>query len=185
MKTISFLAALLLAVSIGSAGAQVSPGDGVYRFTMKNNDGEEVSLADYAGHVVLIVNTASKCGYTPQYASLEKLYRRYAENGLRILAFPANNFGAQEPGTDEQIREFCTTNYDVTFHLFSKISVKGDDIHPMYAYLTKDSPFPGEIRWNFTKFLVDQKGEVVARYETKTDPLDESVVTRIEAMLNE
>ena len=152
---------------------------------MKNIDGKDVALSDYGGKVLLIVNTASKCGYTPQYGPLEELYNRYRDRGLRILAFPANNFGAQEPGTDKEIKEFCTSTYDVTFDLFSKISVKGEDMHPLYAWLTKDSPFPGEIRWNFTKFLVDAGGHVVARFETKTDPLADTVIEQIEELLND
>lgn len=187
MKIITTLMtlALLLTASSVALRAQGQDAAGVHAFTMATIDGEEVALSDYAGNVLLIVNTASKCGFTPQYESLEELYRRYSERGLRILAFPANNFGAQEPGTNEQIKEFCTTNYDVTFDLFSKISVKGEDMHPLYAFLTKESPFPGDIRWNFTKFLVDAKGQVVARFETKTDPLADPVVEKIEGMLNE
>lgn len=181
--TLMALALLLFAACPDTVRAQEA--GGVHAFTMKTIDGEDVSLSDYAGDVLLLVNTASKCGFTPQYASLEELYGRYRDRGLRILAFPANNFGAQEPGTNEEIKEFCTSTYNVTFDLFEKISVKGEDIHPLYAWLTKDSPFPGEIRWNFTKFLVDAKGQVVARFETKTDPLADPVIEQIEGLLNE
>jgi glutathione peroxidase len=146
-------------------------------------DGTEKPLRDYDGQVLLLVNTASKCGFTPQYSSLEKLYRKYRDEGFTILAFPANNFGAQEPGTDAQIKEFCSTNYDVTFDLFSKISVKGDDIHPLYAYLTSLPEVGGEIQWNFTKFLVDRDGTVISRFNTRVDPLDESVTTALEKAL--
>lgn len=185
MKATFLLGALLLFITVLPAHGQDAAHSGVHRFTMTNIDGADVPLSDFAGKVLLVVNTASKCGYTPQYASLEKLYQRFAERGLRVLAFPANNFGAQEPGSNEEIKTFCSTNYDVTFDLFSKISVKGDDIHPLYAYLTGESPFKGDIRWNFTKFLVDGKGQVVARFETKTDPMDEKVVSQIESLLNE
>jgi glutathione peroxidase len=186
MKSTFILGILLFSIiAIAPMQAQNAAESGVHQFTMKNIDGTDVPLSDYAGKIVLIVNTASKCGYTPQYASLEKLYQRFAERGLRILAFPANNFGAQEPGSNEEIKEFCSTTYDVTFDMFSKISVKGDDIHPLYAYLTGETSFNGDIRWNFAKFLVDGKGQVVARYGTKTDPMDETVVSQIESMLNE
>lgn len=183
--TLTLTAFVVLLLAAFPHGLRAQDADGVHAFTMKSIDGEDVALSAYAGKVLLVVNTASKCGFTPQYASLEELYSRYRESGLRILAFPANNFGAQEPGTNEQIKEFCTANYDVTFDLFEKISVKGEDIDPLYAWLTKETPFPGDIRWNFTKFLVDAEGQVVARFETKTDPLDEKVIEKIEGLLNE
>jgi glutathione peroxidase len=158
---------------------------GVLSFTLRSIDGKDVPLSEYAGKVMLIVNTASKCGYTPQYAALEKLYLRFKERGLRILAFPANNFGAQEPGSNAEIKEFCNTNYDITFDLFEKIDVKGNDIHPLYRYLTTETGFQDDIKWNFTKFLVSRKGEVVARFGTKVDPLADDVVSRIMERLNE
>ncbi|MDX9757775.1 MAG: glutathione peroxidase [Bacteroidota bacterium] len=184
MKTLLALCMIVI-TPLMIAHAQDQAASRLYEFTMQDIDGQDVSLGTHAGKVVLLVNTASKCGYTPQYASLEELSRRYADRGLRVLAFPANNFGAQEPGSNEQIKEFCATTYDVTFPLFAKISVKGDDIHPLYAWLTTESPFPGDIRWNFTKFLIDRNGAVVARFETKTDPLDETVLQRIEELLSE
>ncbi len=159
--------------------------EGVHTFTMTTIDGAEKSLADYAGNVMLLVNTASKCGFTPQYEGLEKLFERYADQGLRILAFPANNFGGQEPGSDAEIKEFCTSTYDVTFDLFSKISVAGEDKHPLYVYLTEKSGFGDEIKWNFTKFLVDRSGKVIARFNTRVDPLDEQVITAVEDALDE
>ncbi len=167
------------------AEREPSTSGSIHDFTMVTIDGDERSLSDYEGKVLLIVNTASKCGFTPQYESLEKLYRTYSDRGFTILAFPANNFGAQEPGTDEQIKEFCTTNFDVTFDLFSKISVKGDDMHPLYAYLTGLPEVGGDIKWNFTKFLVDGDGQVLARFNTRVDPLDEQVVTAVEDALGE
>lgn len=174
---------LILLLAFAANTAQAQDADGVHSFTMTTIDGEEKALADYAGDVMLIVNTASKCGFTPQYEGLEKLYRTYAEQGLHILAFPANNFGGQEPGTDAQIKDFCTSSYDVTFDLFSKISVAGENMHPLYAYLTQESGFGDEIKWNFTKFLVDRNGTVVARFNTRVDPLDDKVIAAVEKAL--
>jgi glutathione peroxidase len=132
-----------------------------------------------------VVNTASECGYTPQYAALEKLYQTYREEGFHILAFPSNNFGAQEPGTDAEIKEFCSVNYDVSFPLFSKIAVKGNDQHPFYTYLTGFPDVSGEIEWNFNKFLIGRSGKPVARFGTRTDPLDEAVIAKIELILRQ
>jgi len=157
----------------------------IYDFAMKTMDGKEKSLSEYKGNVLLIVNVASFCGYTPQYKDLEEVYRKYKDKGFRILAFPANNFGEQEPGSDEEIKTFCSTKYDVTFDVFSKISVRGDDQHPLYRYITKDSPFPGEVKWNFQKYLVDQNGGLVAMFPSKTKPTDRLVVERIEALLGQ
>jgi len=134
----------------------------------------------------LIVNVASKCGYTPQYEGLQKIYQEYKDKGLVILGFPANNFKNQEPGTNEEIKEFCSLNYGVTFPLFAKISVKGDDIHPLYRYLTSQDTnpeFAGDISWNFNKFLVDPSGKVVARFESRDKPESEKVVAAIEVSL--
>ena len=157
----------------------------IYEFTLNTIDGKPRALSAYKGKVLLIVNTASKCGYTPQYKTLESLYEHYKDRGLSILAFPANNFGWQEPGTNEQIKEFCSKNYHVTFDLFEKISVKGSDKHPLYTYLTEDSPFPGEVKWNFQKYLVDRQGNVVARFSHKTDPMSSEVVAKVEEVLAE
>jgi len=155
-------------------------------FTVKSITGQDVDLSKYLGNVVLIVNTASKCGNTPQYAPLEQLHEQYAEKGLSILGFPANNFGKQEPGTNEQIQEFCKQNYGVKFDMFAKVSVKGDDITPLYAYLTseKTNPgFAGDIRWNFDKFLISREGKVVARFAPKAKPDSEEVLKAIKAEL--
>jgi len=160
----------------------------VLTYTMKNIDGKDVNLADYEGNVLLIVNVASQCGLTPQYEGMENLYRRYKDKGLKILAFPANNFGQQEPGTDPEIKEFCSKNYDVTFNLFSKVSVKGEDTCDLYKFLTdgsKNGGFDGEIKWNFQKYLVDRKGNVIAKFEPKTPPLDKSVVEAVEKALEQ
>lgn len=147
--------------------------------------GLQASLEDYKGKVVMIVNVASECGYTPQYADLEKLYRLYKDKGLVVIGFPANNFGGQEPGSNEQIYKFCTSKFDVTFPMMSKISVKGSDIHPLFAYLTEGTPLKGEIKWNFEKFLLDKNGNLVARYSSATKPLDKEIVSRIEGLLKQ
>ena len=155
----------------------------VYDFTLNDIDGKPVSLSQFRGKVVLLVNTASFCGNTPQYTDLEKMYEQYREKGFEILAFPANNFGQQEPGTNEEIKTFCHTKYSLSFPLFSKISVKGDDKHPLYRYLTEQSPFPGEVEWNFQKYLVDRSGKVVARYHHRMKPLAQDIVQDVERVL--
>lgn len=142
----------------------------IYEFEMKTVDGKPKKLSDYKGHPLLVVNTASLCGFTPQYKDLEDLYKKFESKGLKIAAFPANEFGAQEPGSDADIKKFCMTKYSVSFDLYSKIVVKGDGIHPLYQYLTKDSGFPGEIPWNFSKFLVDKKGKVIGRFGPDANP---------------
>jgi glutathione peroxidase len=154
-------------------------------FTVKDIDGNEYDLAQLKGKVVMIINVASKCGYTKQYAGLEKLYEKYKDRGLVIVGFPANNFNSQEPGTDAEIKTFCSTKYNVTFPMMSKISVKGDDQHPLYDLLTHKTPkdFRGEIGWNFTKFLVDRNGQVFARFASKTTPEDEQLVGAVEKAL--
>jgi glutathione peroxidase len=157
---------------------------GIYSFTMKTIDGKEQPLSAYKGKVALIVNVASFCGFTKQYTALEALYNKYKNKGFIILGFPANNFGSQEPGTDAEIKDFCTSKYDVTFDMFSKISVKGNDEHPLYKYLTNDTKFKGDIEWNFTKFLVDKNGNVVARFQSKVVPNDEAVTKKIEELLS-
>lgn len=158
-------------------------------FTMKDIDGKPVNLADYGGKVVLLVNTASKCGYTKQYGPLQKLYEKYKDQGLVVVAIPANNFGAQEPGSNSEIKEFCSAKFSVTFPILAKVSVKGDDICPLYKYLTakdKGHEFGGEIPWNFTKFLINRKGEIVGRYGPKVDPMaDKKFVADVEKALNE
>jgi len=158
-------------------------------FTMKDIDGKPVNLADYVGRVVVLVNTASKCGYTKQYAPMQKLYEKYKDQGLVVIAVPANNFGKQEPGTNAEIKEFCSSKFSVNFPILAKVSVKGDDICPLYKYLTakdKGHDFGGEIPWNFTKFLVNRKGEVIGRYGPKVDPMaDEKFIAEVEKALKE
>ncbi len=143
----------------------------VLGFKMADINGVEQKLEQYKGKVVLIVNVASKCGYTPQYEGLQRLYEKNQEAGLVILGFPANNFGSQEPGTDTEIKEFCSSKYGVTFPMFSKISVKGADQHPLYKKLAgQPAPIGGDPQWNFTKFLVDRSGKVVARFNSNAEP---------------
>jgi glutathione peroxidase len=146
---------------------------------VKTVDGQPASLADYTGKVRLVVNVASKCGLTPQYEGLEALYRKYHARGFEVLAFPANEFGAQEPGTESEIKDFCSTKYDVTFPLFSKIVVKGPAQHPLYAALTRGQ----EISWNFEKFLLNRQGEVVARFAPDVTPNDPLLVAAVEREL--
>jgi glutathione peroxidase len=158
----------------------------VHEFTMNSIDGQPVPLAQFTGKVMLIVNVASRCGYTPQYAGLEALYRKYKDKGLVILGFPANNFLWQEPGSNQQIKTFCTTKYHVTFPMFSKISVKGKDKAPLYVFLTDKKSHPstgGEIGWNFTKFLADRNGRVVARFSSSVAPDSPELVAAVEAAL--
>ncbi len=169
---------------VQSEGVRMASQSGtIYQFTLDDIDGKPVSLSQFRGKALLVVNTASFCGNTPQYADLQTMYERYRDQGFEILAFPANNFGRQEPGTNEEIKSFCYTKYSLTFPLFSKISVKGDDKHPLYRYLTEQSPFPGEVEWNFQKYLVDRTGNVVARYHHRAKPLSEDIVRDVERTL--
>ncbi|HEY1956234.1 MAG TPA: glutathione peroxidase [Polyangiaceae bacterium] len=155
----------------------------VHDFSAKTIDGRDLKLAEYTGHPLLIVNVASKCGLTPQYDGLEKLQAEFGKRGLRVLGFPANEFGAQEPGTNDEIKTFCTSNYGVTFDMFGKVVVKGEGMHPLFSFLTKDSKFAGDIKWNFNKFLVDKNGEVVARFEPQVEPTSAEVRQAIEKVL--
>jgi glutathione peroxidase len=160
----------------------------VLEFTLNSIDGKSAPLAHYQGKVVLIVNVASRCGFTPQYAGLEKVYEKYKDQGFVILGFPANNFGAQEPGTNDEIKTFCSSKYNVTFPMYAKISVKGDDTHPLYQFLTDKQANPatgGEIKWNFTKFLVGKDGKVIARFEPAITPESADVTGAIEKALKE
>jgi glutathione peroxidase len=169
----STLGVVLMSASMFAASS-------IHEFTMNSLTGKPVPLADYKGKVVLVVNVASKCGYTPQYEGLEKLYEKYKDQGLVILGFPANNFMSQEPGTNEEIGAFCKSKYGVTFPMFSKISVKGDDKAPLYQFLTTTG---GEIPWNFTKFLVGKDGKPIERFGPKTTPDAAELTSAIEKAL--
>ena len=165
-----FLLALILSVSL--------EGPAIYDFKVQGLDGSPIDFSAYKGKKIMIVNTASKCGNTPQYADLEKLYEKYKDK-LVIVGFPANNFGQQEPGSDAEIKEFCTKNYGVTFPMASKISVKGDDMAPIYKYLTEEAKKLGvedPVKWNFTKFLLDENGKLIAVIHNKTKPMSEEVL---------
>ncbi|MFO0684691.1 MAG: glutathione peroxidase [Sandaracinus sp.] len=155
-------------------------------FTARTIDGHEASLRDYAGKVLLVVNVASRCGLTPQYAKLEALHRRYGGRGFAVLGFPCNQFGAQEPGTEAEIQAFCSTKYDVTFPMFAKVDVNGDGAHPLYAFLTAQPTQPegpGKVAWNFGKFLIGKDGAVLARFAPQEDPTSASVTSAIERAL--
>ena len=161
------LVALTSAAVVSAQDAAKKP-TSVLDFHVKDIDGKDVDLAKFKGKVLLIVNTASQCGNTPQYKDLQAIYEKYKDQGFEVLAFPANEFGAQEPGDNPQIKEFCSTHYKVAFPLFSKIVVKGAGIHPLYGFLTSEETnpkFAGEIAWNFAKFLVNKKGEVIDRFQ--------------------
>ncbi len=185
------LCACLLALALQQASAQgarkasATKPHGVLDFTMNTIDGKSQPLSAYRGKVLMIVNTASQCGFTPQYETLQKLYETYKDRGFCILAFPANNFGAQEPGTNDEIKKFCSTKYHTTFELFGKISVKGADQHSLYRYITQESPFKGDVKWNFQKYLVDRSGKIVARFMSAVDPMSKEVRDEVEKLLAE
>ncbi len=193
---------ILVLVAVGAAGLVAaaykygfifnpSPSEpvkekGMYEFTMKDIDGNDVSLEKYKGNVVMLVNVASRCGLTPQYEGLQAIYDKYKDRGFTVLGFPANNFMGQEPGTEAEIKEFCSLNYNVGFPMFSKISVKGTDQHPLYRFLThpETNPgFDGDITWNFEKFLADRDGKIIARFSPRTVPTDAEVIEKLEAAL--
>ncbi len=158
----------------------------VFDFTLNSIEGRATPLASFKGKVVLLVNVASRCGFTPQYAGLEALYEKYKDRGFVILGIPANNFGAQEPGSNQEIKTFCTSKYHVTFPMMAKVSVKGSDITPLYAFLTDKSASPktgGEIGWNFTKFLIGPDGKVIARFDSKVEPDSKDLTSAIEKAL--
>jgi len=178
-------ACFVVGVLLVMVGSLLAASGGIYNFTLNSIDGQPAPLAAYKGKVVLVVNVASQCGYTPQYSALEAIYEKYKDQGFVILGFPANNFGAQEPGTNEEIKTFCTRKYSVTFPIYSKISVKGADQAALYTYLTKETgpSIRGDIKWNFTKFLVDRNGNVVERFEPAVTPDSKEVVSAIEKQL--
>ena len=158
----------------------------VYDFSARAIDGTDHSLREWAGKVLLVVNVASQCGLTPQYAGLQELYEAYRARGLDVLGFPCNQFGAQEPGTEGEIKTFCETRFGVTFPMFAKVDVNGPDRHPLYAHLTGQATAPdgaGDVQWNFAKFLVDRQGNVAARFSPTEKPVSEEIVTRLEALL--
>ena len=187
---LTVLAAALVAAP-GSASAadkkkETKDVPAALNFKVKDIDGKEVDLSKYAGDVVLVVNVASRCGYTPQYKDLQALHEKFHEKGLKVLGFPCNQFGKQEPGSEEDIKEFCDSTYGVKFDMFSKIEVNGEGRAPLYAYLTsKDAApkDPGDVKWNFEKFLIGRDGKVIARYRSPVKPTDKKVVEAVESAL--
>jgi len=178
MRIFPCLATLLL-VSLVTLRAEP-----LYNIAVKDIDGKATTLGAYQGRVLLVVNVASECGYTPQYEGLEAVFKKYAANGLTVLGFPCNQFGGQEPGTNAEIKQFCTTTFHVTFPMFDKIEVNGANRHPLYAALAgKDSPFPGDIKWNFGKFLIGRDGKILKRFDSGAKPESPEVIKAIEAAL--
>jgi glutathione peroxidase len=169
-----FLCMQALALSAGS----------IHDIPLKDIDGKETTLKPYQGKVVLVVNVASRCGFTPQYKGLETIYEKYKDKGFAVLGFPCNQFGQQEPGTSDEIKQFCSSKYSVTFPLYSKIDVNGPNRHPLYVALAgKDSPFPGDIKWNFSKFLIGRDGKILKRFESPITPESPELTSAIEAAL--
>lgn len=178
MKRIVWLATLILFPLLQMHAASL------YDIPLKDIDHKPTSLKTYQGKVLLIVNVASHCGYTPQYKGLEALYRKYEAKGLLVLGFPCNDFGAQEPGSNEEIKQFCSSKYDVTFPIFDKLHVKGPEQHPLYVALSgKDAPFPGDVKWNFGKFLIGRDGKILSRYDSAVKPDSSELTQAIEAAL--
>jgi glutathione peroxidase len=183
MRKLSLLLILCFAAGVTSANAK-----NIYDFTMRSIDGQQVNLGSFKGKVVLLVNVASRCGFTPQYAGLEALYEKYKDKGFVIVGVPANNFAQQEPGTDQEIKKFCSSKYNVTFPMMSKVSVLGEDKTPLYQFLTdksSDPQFGGDIKWNFTKFLFDRNGKPVARFEPDVTPDSPQVKAAVESALGQ
>ena len=179
MKILMVLSALFLLQVVCARAA-----DSIYDISLKDIDGKSTSLKACKGKVLLIVNVASQCGYTPQYAGLETLYEKYKDKGFSVLGFPCNQFGAQEPGTNEEIKQFCSSKYQVTFPLFDKIEVNGPNRHPLYLALAgKDSAFPGDIKWNFSKFLVGRDGKILKRFDSGTKPDSAELKQAVESAL--
>jgi glutathione peroxidase len=173
------LLSMILCALVGAVQAA-----SIYDIPLKDIDGKDTSLKAYQGKVVLIVNVASKCGLTPQYEALQALYLKHKDEGLVVLGFPCNDFNGQEPGTNEEIKQFCSAKYSATFPMFDKLHVKGAEQHPLYVYLTgKDAKFPGDVKWNFGKFLIGRDGTVLARFEPKVTPDSQDVTIAVEAAL--
>ena len=178
MKTIALLATLIFMQTLAANA------ESLYDIKLKDIDGKDTTLAAYKGKAVLIVNVASKCGYTKQYAGLEATYLKFKDKGFVVLGFPCNQFGGQEPGTNEEIKQFCSSKFNVTFPLFDKLDVNGAKRHPLYVALAgKDSPFPGDIKWNFNKFLIGKDGKILNRFDSKVTPESEELTKAVEGAL--
>ena len=179
MKTTILLLAITMTTTFSLLAA-----DSLFDIPLKDIDGKDTTLKPYQGKVLLVVNVASKCGFTPQYTALEAVYKKYQDQGLVVCGFPCNQFGAQEPGTDAEIKQFCTSKYDVTFPMFDKLEVNGANRHALYVALAgADSPFPGNIHWNFTKFLIGRDGKILNRFDSKVKPDSPEITQAIEAAL--
>ena len=176
-----FIATMMLIMAVAAVSAQ----DNIYSFKVKNDKGEEVSLEQYKGKLLLVVNTATRCGFTPQYKDLEEIYEKYNEQGFEILDFPCNQFGGQAPGTIAEIKEFCSTNYNVKFTQFDKIEVNGENEHPLYTYLKANAENKNNIRWNFTKFLISADGKILKRFESgdKMEDVESAVAQALNSLL--
>jgi len=178
MKTLALVTSIIAMTTLAATAASL------YDIPLKDIDGKATTLAAYKGKAVLIVNVASQCGYTKQYAGLEATYLKYKDQGFVVLGFPCNQFGGQEPGTNEEIKQFCSSKYSVTFPLFDKIEVNGANRHPLYVALAgKSSPFPGDIKWNFNKFLIGKDGKIVKRFDSAVKPDSEELTKAVEAAL--
>ncbi len=178
MKTLTLIASLIAMTAIAVSA------ESLYDIKLANIDGKPTTLAAYKGKPMIIVNVASKCGFTKQYTGLEATYQKYKAQGFVVLGFPCNQFGGQEPGTNEEIKQFCSSKFSVTFPLFDKIEVNGANRHPLYVALAgKDSPFPGDIKWNFNKFLVGKDGKIIKRFDSKVTPDSEELTKAVEAAL--
>jgi glutathione peroxidase len=178
MKPFLFLTTILLMQTLAVRAGSI------HEIAVKDIDGKDTTLGAYKGKVLLIVNVASKCGYTPQYQGLETVYEKYKGKGLTVLGFPCNQFGQQEPGTNEEIKQFCSSKYNVTFPMFDKIDVNGPNRHPLYVALAGDqSPYPGNIKWNFSKFLIGRDGKIIKRFDSKAAPESPEVIAAVEAAL--
>jgi len=179
MKFTALFAALTMVTALTASAAPT-----VLDVPVKNIDGKDTSLKEYKGKVMLVVNVASKCGYTKQYTGLEAIQQQYKAKGFTVVGFPCNQFGGQEPGTNEEIKQFCSSKFNVTFPLFDKIEVNGANRHPLYMMLAgKDSPFPGDIKWNFNKFLIGKDGKILKRFDSKVTPESPEMTAAIEAAL--
>lgn len=176
----------VITIQLNAVGsAHLESEKSIYNFKVKDIDGKEVALKDFKGKVLVIVNVASKCGYTKQYTDMQALHKEYKDKGVVMMGFPANNYGGQEPGTEAEIKEFCTLNYNVTFPMFSKVSAKGEDQHELFKYLTslKNPDFDGEIKWNFEKFIIGKDGKLLRRFRSKTSPTDDEFKKAVEEAL--
>lgn len=176
---------IILAATLLAFQNMTTSAESIYNIKLQDIDGKETTLAAYKGKAILIVNVASKCGYTKQYSALEATYNKFKDKGFVVLGFPCNQFGGQEPGTNEEIKQFCSTKFSVTFPLFDKLNVNGDKRHPLYVALAgKDSPTPGDIKWNFNKFLIGKDGKILERFDSKVAPDSETITKAIESALS-